>query len=135
MVLCFQFTVAAQKGPGIVIAHPGEDVTLLCSFSNIPNGGDLAWTVNGSTPYTLNNLHGGVLPGHGATGDNIIVENITLNDNRNETDYRCLIINRTTNTTLNESDPTILYVAGEYQYRLHVHNHNGAISQLKHFIS
>ena len=118
MVLCFQFTVAAQEGPGIVIAHPGEDVELLCSFnsSNVPIGGDIAWTVNGSTPYTPNNLHGVLLPGYSARGNNIIVANITLNDNRNESDYRCLIVifNGTTYSILNDSDPTILYVAGEY---------------------
>ena len=27
------FTVAAQEGPGIVIAHPGQDVELLCNVT------------------------------------------------------------------------------------------------------
>ena len=106
-------SVAAQEGPGIVIAHPGEDVELLCNISsNVPNGASIAWTVNGSTPYTLNNLY--AIPGYSARGDNIIVENTTLNDYRNKSDYICVIINGTTYSILNDSDPTILYVAGEF---------------------
>ena len=36
-----------------------------------------------------------------------------MNDNRNETEYRCEIRHRM--TTLNTSGPTLLYVAGKYQ--------------------
>ena len=44
----------------------------------------------------------------------ITVENIKLNDNKNESEYKCLILNWITYSILNESDPTILYVADEF---------------------
>jgi len=49
---------------------------------------------------------------------NIIVENIMMNDDRNGTEYRCVLFN-ITGTRLNESDLIILYVVGEYQYNMY----------------
>ena len=51
----------------------------------------LAWTVDGSTPYTPNAFLNGILLGYSARENNIIVEEIKLNDNRNKSDYsyRC----------------------------------------------
>ena len=115
--LCL-FTVDAQEGPGIVIAHPGQNVTLLCNVTE--NSVDLTegWLVNNVGPYTITALHSGVLTGHSATLDssNLIVENIMMNDDRNGSDYRCVIIMISTGTIQEESNLTILYVAGEYWY-------------------
>ena len=46
-----------------------------------------------------------------------------MNDDRNGTKYSCVTVpstvsNPTVADTWDESDPTILYVAGEYQYSL-----------------
>ena len=46
-----------------------------------------------------------------------------MNDDRNDTEYSCGTISRTVSQPtvadiIDESDPTILYVAGEYQYSL-----------------
>ena len=74
-------------------------------------------------PYRVNALHSGILTGYTVTLDsnNLIVENITMNDDRNGSEYRCGIVPAQSMITvadiINESDPTILYVAGEYLYR------------------
>ena len=46
-----------------------------------------------------------------------------MNDDRNDTQYSCgtvrsTVSNPTVADIIDESDPTILYVAGEYQYTL-----------------
>ena len=48
-----------------------------------------------------------------------------MNDDRNDTEYSCVTVPSTVSQPtvadiIDESDPTILYVAGEYQYTLHV---------------
>ena len=79
----------------------------------------VAWLVNNMGPYKINALRSGILAGHSATlGGNLIVENIMMNDVRNGSDYRCVIVPAqgmiTFDDIIRESDPTILYVAGEY---------------------
>ena len=112
IIFCYMYfhTVAAQEGPGIVIAHPGQDVELLCNVT----GGVATWrvinTVN-NTLYTLSDFFNGGLAGHNSTGNNIIVEDIMMNDDRNGSVYICVIPQNE-----KSSDPTILYVAGEYIY-------------------
>ena len=76
----------------------------------------VAWTINHGTPYALMGLLNGIVTGYSANGNNLIVENIMMNDDRNNTEYRCVIITQGTRIILRQSDPTILYVAGEYQY-------------------
>ena len=113
------FTVIAQEGPGIVIAHPGQNVELLCTLD--PSGSEIAaWIIN-HVVYTVQRLHNGLLTGYSLTGNNVVVENIIMNDDRNDTEYICVTVlstisNPTTSDIEDESDPTILYVAGEYQY-------------------
>ena len=108
-VVCAYFhTVAAQEGPGIVIAHPGQDVELLCTVT----GAIPSWRVN-SVVYTLTDLFNGTLAGHNTTGINIIVEDIMMNDNRNGSVYICLIQQIPPIPDI-VSDPITLYVAGEY---------------------
>ena len=111
------FTVIAQQGPGIVIAHPGQDVELLC---NVTPSGDqtAAWIINNGVPHTVQQLHNDILTGYSSNGNNLIIENIMMNDDRNGTEYSCGTVSNTVNqpTKLNiidESDLTILYVAGE----------------------
>ena len=48
-----------------------------------------------------------------------------MNDDRNDTEYSCVTVSSTVSQPsvadiIDESDPTRLYVAGEYQYTLHV---------------
>ena len=121
----FYTVTAAQEGPGIVIAHPGQDVELLCSLNMVlilQYQYQAAWLVNNAGAYRINAIHNGILAGHTATLDsnNLIVENITMNDVRNGSEYRCVIVPAqgmlTSADIIEESDPTILYVAGEYMY-------------------
>ena len=78
------------------------------------------WLVNHMGPFGVNALRNDILTGHSAAlnSNNLIVENIMMNDGRNGSDYRCVIIiqNTSIQDILRESDPTLLYVAGEYQY-------------------
>jgi len=76
------YTVTAQEGPGIVIVHPGEDVELLCDLSNVTIWLVTECSTTGSQ-YSLNALLNGILTGHSSNGRNIIVENVIMNDSRN----------------------------------------------------
>ena len=111
------FTVTAQEGPNIVIAHPGQDVELLCNVT--PSDGQTAvWVIN-NVVYTVQQLHNGILTGYSSNGSNLIIENITMSDDRNDTEYSCGIVSSTVSQpiiadVMDESDSTILYVAGEY---------------------
>ena len=75
--------------------------------------------MNNEGPYRINAIRNGILFEHNATLDsaNLIVENITMNDVRNGSEYICVIIPAQGMVTLadiiDESDPTFLYVAGE----------------------
>ena len=82
-------TVAAQKGPGIVIAHPGQDVELLCNVTESSTTLTEGWLVNSMGLYRINALRNGILTGYSASLDsnNLIVENITKNDSRNGSEY------------------------------------------------
>ena len=115
----WQFSVTAQQGPGIVIAHPGQDVELLCTVT--PSDGQTAgWLINHGGPYTVQQLHNGILTGYSSNGNNLIIENIMMNDDRNNTEYSCVTVPSTRlrplSDIVDESDPTFLYVAGEYQH-------------------
>ena len=77
----------------------------------------MAWLVNNSMgPYRMNAMRSGILSRHTATlgSNNLIVQNIMINDDRNGSDYRCVIVPAQGRLTLadiiKESD---LYVAGE----------------------
>ena len=106
--------VAAQETPGIVIAYPGQDLELLCTVMTSNYNEQVAWAINHGTPYTVSGLRNGIVTGYSANGNNLIVENIMMNDDRNNTDHRCVITTQGTRTILRQSDPTILYVASEY---------------------
>ena len=109
---------AAQEGPCMVIAHPGQDVELLCTVTVTSTSQTTGWIVNNEGPYRINAIRNGILIGYTATLDNsnLIVENIMMNDSRNDSEYQCVIVPVQDMVTLadiiDESDPTILYVAG-----------------------
>ena len=73
-------------------------------------------------PYGVNALRNDILTGYSAALDsnNLIVENIMMNNVRNGSDYRCVILIRQNISglflILLESDPTLLYIAGKCQY-------------------
>jgi len=75
-------------------------------------GGMPSWRINGTT-YVLAQLFNGDLTGHNVSGRNIIVKNIMMNDGRNDTEYICEIPQIPPTPDI-ESDPTFLFVAGEY---------------------
>ena len=85
------------------------------------DGQTAAWVINDGGPYTVQQLHNGILDGYSTNGNNLIIENIMMNDDRNNTEYSCVTVLSTVYPTIadiiDESDPTILYVAGEYQYK------------------
>ena len=108
----------AQQGPGIVIAHPGQDVELLCDVTPSGNG-SVAWIMDRMGPYGLNSIQNGIAPGYTTTlgSNNLIVQNIMMNDDRNDTEYQCVIGTQDEDTMLLQptemGNITILYVAGE----------------------
>ena len=119
MIYCF--IVTAQEGPGTVIAHPGQDVELLCTVT--PSGSQTAaWIIN-HVLYIVLQLHNGIVTGYSSSGNNLIIENIMMNDDRNNTKYSCGTVSSTISNPMlvnimNESNTTILYIAGKYQYTL-----------------
>ena len=115
-LIYFYFTVTAQEGPGIVIVHPtGQDVELLCTVKS----GRAAWLINYSKPYGMSALRNGIVKGYSANAgsNNLIVKNVTMNDVRNNTEYRCELKEE---EIILKSDPTILYIAGEYHYTVYM---------------
>ena len=103
----------------MVIAHPGQDVELLCTVTPL-DGLTAAWIID-HVIYTVQRLEIGILAGYSLNGNNLIIENIMMNDDRNVTEYSCVTIPSTVDhpsfaNIFDESDPTILYVAGEYQH-------------------
>ena len=113
--MCY-FTVTAQQGPGIVIAHPGQNVELLCTVTP-SDGQTAAWIIN-HTPYTVWQLDNGILSGYSTNGNNLIIENIMMSDDRNDTEYICVTVPSTVSQPSlsdikDEGNPAILYVAGE----------------------
>ena len=97
----------------IVIAQPGQNVTLSCSIASVStNGATIGWSINHAGPYGVNALLHGQVPGHSASLDttDLIIENIVMNDHRNNTKYRCIILQ----TTTIKGRPILLIVAGEH---------------------
>ena len=97
----------------IVIAHPGQDVELICNSGLV----NIGWLVDHTGPYGVSSLHNGILDGYSAdiNTNSIIIQNIMMNDNRNGTEYQCGIVNGP--FLEHENPPITLYVAGEF----HVH--------------
>ena len=84
------------------------------------NSQTAAWLINKMGPYRVNAVRGGILAGYTGTlgSHNLIVESIMMNDDRNGSGYWCVTVPSigplAFANIIEESDPTILYVAGEY---------------------
>ena len=97
----------------IVIARPGQNVILSCSIASVSTSeATVGWLIEHSGPYGVNALLHGQVPGYSASLDttDLIIENIVLNDHRNNTEYRCIILQ---NATI-KGHPILLIVAGEH---------------------
>ena len=84
----------------------------------IPSESETAAWIIDDVLYTVEPLHNGVLTGYSSNGNNLIIKNITMNDDRNDTKYSCgmvpsTISNPTTANIMGESVQTTLHVAGE----------------------
>ena len=73
----------------------------------------VAWLIDDEGPYEVDALLNGTLPGYSSNGNNIIVEDIIMNDDRHCTEYKCCVIESETETVLYEGSPIFLVVAGE----------------------
>ena len=114
--MCFTNCVAAvavaQGSRNIVIAHPGQDIELLCSEAVTSTEQGISWLVNHTGPYGANALLNGLLPGYSTdiVTNSIIIQSITINDSRNNTEYQCESRGRPSGQRY------LLYVAGECQH-------------------
>ena len=72
----------------------------------------VSWLINDMGPYKVTTLLNGILTGYSSNGNNLIVQNVIMNDDRNGSNYSCVI--NITIAILQQSYPTTLYVAGEY---------------------
>ena len=90
-IYCY-FIVAAQNHSSIVIAHPDQDVELLCDVTPSGNG-SVAWIINDRGPYGLSAIRGGIVSGY--TNDlgsnNLTITSIMMDDDRIDTEYQCVI--------------------------------------------
>ena len=117
--------MAAQVNPVIVIVHPaGQDVELPCSVA-MPGTAQtgITWIIDFNY-RGVNALNSGRVPGYSADihNSNLIIRNIVMNDNRNDTEYRCVI--EISDVIVNDGNETfLLYVAGEYLYCVIINNH------------
>ena len=107
----FLLLVATQKIPRMVIAHPGQDVELLCTVTMTSGNPTVSWIINDIGPYGLASLCEGRLTGYSSIGNNLIVKNVTVNDDRNGSNYNCVITSRI--AILRQSNSTNLNIAGE----------------------
>ena len=108
MIVCVicTYVVAAAN---IVIAHPGQDAELICSLGQTLV--NTKWLINDMGPYGASSLYNGLLDGYSSNShtNSIIILNITMNDNRNGTNYRCKI------NGLSSKEKIILYVTSKSQ--------------------
>ena len=81
----------------------------------------VSWLINDMGPYEVTALLNGTLTGYSSNGNNLIVQNVTMNDVRNGSNYNCVI--NITIAILRQSYPTTLYIPGEYHdiYTVHIY--------------
>ena len=99
---CYNCTGTVIKGPSNVTYLPGLTplpIELTCNVTGVT-----IWIVNGSN-YLLIHLTNGQVPGHSATGTNILV-----NSPVNNTEYICVSSQL---GSYIESDPAYIIIAGE----------------------
>ena len=106
-----------QDMPTTVIAHPGQNVELMCTVTADYSNQTAAWVIQQMEPYSLQQLHNGILTGYSTNGNNLIIENIMMNDNRNDTEYNCVVVWKDDMQEILEMGHTIiLFVMGECQH-------------------
>ena len=71
----------------------------------------MVWVIN-HVEFPIEALRNGTVTGISVNGNNLIVENIMINDDRNNTVYQCIIILQLGMLPI-RGDPITLYVAGE----------------------
>ena len=113
----FWYIVDAQERRTVVTAHPGQDVKLMCTLTADDSNQTAAWIINHVGPYSLQQLRDGILTGYSTIGSNLIIQNIMINDDRNDTEYRCVIVwINDLKGILEKGDTIFLFVMGEYQH-------------------
>ena len=100
-----------------MIVHPaGQDVTLLYDLH--ARNKTPGWMI-GLTSYGVDSLAHGIAAGYSADlfSNNLIIKNITINDDRSGIWYQCVILRSIEGSHHHEvvesGNITILYVAGE----------------------
>ena len=123
-IFCFIVGTQETKDPTIVIVYPaGQDVELLCGLRQPSENETVAWIIGRLFALEINALVSGILPEYSADlhSNNLIIKNIVVNDDRNDTEYQCLIM--IPGPFLSEElirergDEITFYVAGECPYR------------------
>ena len=92
------------EGPSDVIYIPGQTplpIELTCNITGV----FVTWVVDNVT-YTIPNINDGNLPGHRASGTNILLVDVPMNN----TKYMCVSNNLT--NVIGRSELAFLYVAG-----------------------
>ena len=115
-MIIFIYTVAAQNAQNIstLIVHPaGQDVTLPYHLRQTSTGETPAWLID-QTSHGVSSLANGLVAGYSAdrVNSDLIIKNITMNDDRSGTWYQCVIL-RSDDTVVESGNITILRVAGE----------------------
>ena len=112
------YIVAAQQHSSVVIAHPWQDVELLCDVTPSGNG-SVAWIINDRGPYGLSSIRNTIVSGYTINlhSNNLMITSIMMDDDRNDTEYQCVIaipgVGPDTLQPVERGNITILYVAGE----------------------
>ena len=86
----------------------------MCTVTSSELIQSVSWLINDMGPYEVIALLNGTLSGYSSNGTNLIVQNITMNDVRNGSNYSCVVNINITTAILRQSYPTFLYVAGEW---------------------
>ena len=107
-----------QDRPTTVIAHPGQDVELMCTVTADYSNQTVAWLIQHMGPYSLQELHNGIVTGYSTNGNNLIIKNIMMNDDRNDNEYNCVVVWKDDDMQeiLEMSHTIILFVMGECQH-------------------
>ena len=85
---------------------------------DVTGDGGTAWRING-TLHSPSELFAGVEAGYNVSGRNLVVEDIVMNDVRNDSQYQCEITQIPPDPNI-VGNLTILYVAGEYKVLVYV---------------
>ena len=92
------------EGPGDVIYIPGQTplpIELTCNITGL----FVSWEVDNDT-FTIGSINDGRLAGHRASGTNILLVDVPMNN----TKYICVSNNEI--NVIGRSEPAFLYVAG-----------------------